>query len=127
MIIKKYFTTLFICLGVLIGNMVLAASSASAADAWVYEKNGIDTYVVTDSVKYNDGSMFKAQYAIVDIKHVHHNSGSLVSRRTFSFSHFIDAGINTISIWDEVNKFSLGTIDDNPEGAAIYSWLKANE
>ena len=44
MIIKKYFTTLFICLGVLIGNMALAASSASAADAWVYEKNGIDTY-----------------------------------------------------------------------------------
>ena len=40
MIIKKYFTTLFICLGVLIGNMALAASSASAADAWVYEKNG---------------------------------------------------------------------------------------
>ena len=38
MIIKKYFTTLFICLGVLIGNMALAASSASAADAWVYEK-----------------------------------------------------------------------------------------
>ena len=71
--------------------------------------------------------MFKARYAIVDIKHVHHNSGSLVSRRTFSFNHFIDAGINTISIWDEVNEFSLGTIDDNPEGAAIYSWLKANE
>ena len=125
MIIKKYFTAVFICLGLLIGNMALATSSASAADAWVYEKNGIDTYVVTDSVNYNTG--FKARYAIVDIKHVHHNSGSLVSRRTFSFNHLIDAGINTISIWDEVNKFSLGTIDDNPEGAAIYSWLKANE
>ena len=85
MIIKKYFTTLFICLGVLIGNMALAASSASAADAWVYEKNGIDTYVVTDSVNYNTG--FKAGYAVVDIKHVHHNSGSLISQRTFSFNH----------------------------------------
>ena len=31
MIIKKYFATLFICLGVLIGNMALATSSASAA------------------------------------------------------------------------------------------------
>mgnify|MGYP004610382771 FL=1 len=127
MIIKKYFTAVFICLGLLIGNMALATSSASAADAWVYEKNGIDTYVVTDSVKYNDGYRPKAEYAIVDIKHVHHNSGTLVYRRTFSFNHLIDAGINTISIWDEINKFSLGTIDDNPEGAAIYSWLKANE
>ena len=113
MIIKKYFTALFICLGLLIGNMALAASSASAADAWVYEKNGIDTYVVTDSVKYNDG--YKAGYAIVDIKHVHHNSGTLVYRRTFSFNHLIDAGINTISISVDINKFKFNTINKNPE------------